>query len=111
LTITTGVVRLPTMADAPRLLHRYSQHGYTTHPGLAMRAEGEAVSAAVQAEITARAHRTAHERELLEWARHRQEIENHLRWLTSQRGRSDLRTEVRAASRMLDRVDRKLREG
>lgn len=51
------------MSERPRLLHRHSQHGYTSRPSEALQGEPEAVSADEQAQITRDAQRTAQARE------------------------------------------------
>ena len=93
------------MPDAPRLLHRRSQYGYTQDLSKALFAEGEAVSAEDQAWLTARSHRTAHDAQLVQWRERRAEIEKQIDWLESQR-LADVHAQLRTARRQLDRIDK-----
>ena len=51
-------------ADAPRLLHKHSQHGYTANPGDAMPHEPEAIPAALQDHYSQDARRRDRARKL-----------------------------------------------
>jgi DNA-binding FrmR family transcriptional regulator len=102
--------------DSPRLLARNSTRphpelgtGYTDRPDLALIGEPEAVSVDEQAMLTARVHRARHEAELRELAEHRAAIQRELDWLHSQRYAKDVRTQIRAVQRQLDRIDQKLK--
>lgn len=101
--------------DAVRLLARNSaaEHatlgiGYTSDPSRALRAEPEAVTADVQRALTARAGRTARERQLEEWNARRAELQRTLDWLHSQRFVRDVRSTIRALERQLARLDRRI---
>ena len=97
------------MTDAPRLLHRRSEHAYTSDPTRALTDAGEAVPLETQAELTARAHRSQRQTQLDEWGQRRQAIQRELNWLISQRFQSDVRSQLRALQRQVDRLDARLR--
>jgi hypothetical protein len=97
------------MPDAPRLLHRRSEHAYTSDPTRALGDAGEAVPADTQIELTARVHRTERQQQLDEWARRKASIQRQIDWLQSQRFRRDVRSELRALQRQVDRLDKRLR--
>ncbi|MGZ4185010.1 MAG: hypothetical protein ACXVSF_06455 [Solirubrobacteraceae bacterium] len=97
--------------DAPRLLHRRSQYGYTTDVDRALYQEPEAVPRDDQAVITARAHRSAREAQLVEWRERRAAIERQLSWLNSRRFERNVTTQVRALQRQLDRIDKRIASG
>jgi hypothetical protein len=87
------------MTDVPRYLARRSEVGYTNHMIAAMSDEPEAVSVAVQDEMTARMHRVVHESKRETWAATREEL----------RRQSDFHAaRVRACQREIRRLDRKL---
>jgi hypothetical protein len=94
------------MADAPRLLHRRSQYGYTDRPEYAMHAEPEAVPAEDQEWITSRSHRTEREAQVLHWRERRANIEREVDWLYSQRFDRDVSKPLRTLRRQLDRLDK-----
>lgn len=95
--------------DAARLLHRHSQFAYTSDPTRALTDAGEAIPADTQAEQTARAHRTQRQTQLDEWQRRRAVIQREIDWLESQRFKRDVRSELRALQRQVDRLDKRLR--
>ena len=95
--------------DPIRLLHKHSSHGYTSNPAQALPGAGEAITAAEQDELTARSHRTARQQQLNEWQRRKAAMQREIDWLTSQRFRRDVRSEVRALQRQVDSVDKRLR--
>lgn len=97
------------MPDALRLLHRRSEHGYTSDPSRGLTGAGEAVPAEFQEAISARAHRAEREAQLAEWSARRERIQREIDWLYSQRFRRDVRSELRALQRQVDRIDRRLR--
>jgi hypothetical protein len=99
---------LPAAIDAPRLLHRRSEHGYTSDPTRALGDAGEAVPVEAQAELTARVHRSERQAQLDEWARRKAAIQREIDWLTSQRFRRDVRSDLRALQRQVDRLDARL---
>ena len=94
--------------DAVRLLHRDSTHGYTDNPARAVVGEAEAVSAEYQLEVSARSHRQARQARAAELLEHRLELERHIAWLYSQRKRGDVRSQMRAAARALERLGAEL---
>ena len=97
------------MGDAPRLLHRRSEHGYTADPSRALLGAGEAVPVEAQHELTARVHRAARQAQLDEWERRKAAIQREIDWLYSQRFQRDVRSQLRALQRQVDRLDRHLR--
>jgi len=99
--------------DAPRLLARNStrEHpllgvGYTDELDHAMRDEPEAVPLDYQQLLTARAHRTARQAQLDEWATRRASIQREIDWLYSQRFQVDVSKALRVLRRQLDRLDK-----
>ena len=96
------------MGDSTRLLHRRSEHGYTDHPGRALPQEPEAVSREVQRSITAQAQDQAHQLRVAQWVEHRMEIQRRIDWVYSQRLRRDVRSQLRALERQLDRLDKRI---
>ena len=97
------------MPDALRLLHRRSEHGYTSDPSRGLTGAGEAVPPEFQEVVTARAHRAERDAQLDEWRERRARIQREIDWLISQRFRRDVRSDLRALQRQLDRLDRRLR--
>lgn len=61
-----------------------------------------------QAELTARVHRSERQAQLDEWARRKAAIQREIDWLTSQRFRRDVRSDLRALQRQVDRLDARL---
>lgn len=96
-------------SDPPRLLHRRSEHGYTSDPTRALGDAGEAVPVEAQAELTARAHRSERQAQLEEWEQRRQAIQRQIDWLYSQRFQRDVRSQLRALQRQVDKLDARLR--
>lgn len=96
------------VSDSPRLLHRRSQHGYTDRLDLALPHEPEAISAADQAFLTARAQRAQHQVQLQEWEARRAAIAREIDWLYSQRFARDVSKTLRTLRRQLDRVDKQI---
>jgi hypothetical protein len=97
--------------DAPRFLARHSQYAYTEDPAKALPAEPEAINAEAQELLTLRAQRTAREVRLVQWRERREAVARELDWLYSQRLRRDVRTQLRAVQRQLDRLDQKIAAG
>lgn len=97
------------MPDGPRLLHKRSQHGYTSLPSRALFKEPEAISVHAQQALAAAAARTAREQQLAEWEQARQEIARRLDWLFSQRLQRDVRQQLRSTRYQLDQLDAKMR--
>ena len=97
------------MTDTPRLLHRRSEHAYTSDPTRALTDAGEAVPEDAQLAITARSHRSARQTQLTEWADSKTALERQVNWLEAQRFHRDIRSEVRALQRQIDRLDQRLR--
>jgi hypothetical protein len=98
------------VVETLRLLHARSQYGYTDRPDLALRSEPEAISQEAQDALAARSQRAARDAQLEEWRERRGAVARELQWLYSQRLRRDVRTQLRAVQRQLDRLDRKLTE-
>ena len=96
------------MPDQPRLLHRHSPHGYTDQLSHSLFAEPEAVSADVQRRQTDDARRAAHQRDVDEWQDRRAAMQREVDWLYSMRFQRDVRSQVRALERQLDRLDQRI---
>jgi hypothetical protein len=97
--------------DAPRLLHRRSQFGYTRSVHEGLRDEPEAVDASTQARLTELAHGREQERRRADWLEARRQLVAVLDWLGSRPLGLELRDEVRGIRRVLDRADRRLQTG
>lgn len=95
--------------DAPRLLHRRSEHGYTSDPTRALTDAGEAVPVDVQDALTARVRRSERQAQLDEWETRKAAIQREIDWLQSQRFRRDVRSQLRALQRQVDKLDARLR--
>jgi tripartite-type tricarboxylate transporter receptor subunit TctC len=94
--------------DAPRLLHRHSPHGYTDQLAHSLFQEPEAVSADDQQRLTAAAHQAAKDAQVSEWQERRARIQREFDWLYSQRFRRDVRSQLRAVQRQLERLDQRI---
>ena len=97
------------MADAPRLLHRRSQFGYTDRVDRALFDEPEAVSDDEQFEITERSRR--HERDTLasEWGKCSSRVLGAVDHFTSvTHPPSSLRSSLRVIVRQVERIERDL---
>lgn len=98
----------PVVVEPPRLLAAKSEYGYVDRVDLALVDEPEAVAVADQREITARAQRQASTRALALWR------DSSARWLgdldalVATRFDVDVSDELRALTRAIERVDRKL---
>ena len=99
------------MPDAPRLLHRDSAHGYTSNPSHALRGEPEAVPEGDQDRLTLAAAANERRARVEEWQRRRETIQREINWLYSQRLRRNVRSQLRALQRQLDRLDRLVDRG
>lgn len=106
-----GLPSVTASNDAPHLLARRSQYGYTTDPAFALVHEPEAVSASALAEITAASKRRERQRVLDEWRGRRLVVMREIEWLQSQRFQRDVRSTVRALQRQVDKLDVRLRAG
>lgn len=92
-----------------RLLHRSSAHGYTSHPGKAMRHEGEAVPADYQEPLADRARHDEAQRLAHEWDKCSQRVLGavaHFEAITHPSDR--LRSNLRVVTRAVERVGREL---
>jgi hypothetical protein len=94
-------------ADAPRLLHKYSQHGYTSHLHEAMRDEPEAIPLAVQDDYAQDAHRRDRECRIAAWRQCRSAIAAGVAAYEPIADRPAL-GDLRAISRSLRRIDQRL---
>ena len=96
------------MGDNPRLLHKNSQHAYTTDPTRAMRGEPEAISEQAAAELEHKAALERAQRDRAEWQRCRSTIVRQLDWLYSRREAFDTNSQRRALQRQLERIDKQI---
>ena len=95
--------------DAPRLLHRRSQFGYTRSVHEALRDEPEAVDVATQRRLSELAHVREQERRRADWLEARVRLLEVVGWLQARPLGVELRDELRAIRRVVDRADRRLR--
>lgn len=96
------------MSDEPRFLHRKSEHGYTDRLGDALELEPEAVPADYQVTLTARARRRERVYDLAAWRVARTRIAAELEALDGLAKAHNLSSDLRAISRVLERVDKRL---
>jgi hypothetical protein len=90
------------------LLARASQYGYTAHPGRALNQEPEAISADAQRIVCAQSRASAQRQRVETWEEHRANLQRTMAWLYSQRLQRDVRTQLRALERQIERLDRKI---
>jgi hypothetical protein len=96
-------------ADPPRLLHRSSEHGYTSKPALALNREPEAVDESTQHAITQKAHRRERDRQVTAWRETSIVITAALsRFTTSAHVDRRVESTVRVIRRATARLDREL---
>jgi hypothetical protein len=94
--------------DELRLLHK--TRGYTVDPRRALPREPEALTVDQLAQVELRAGRRHRERQLADWRARRRELERSIDWLYAQRNQRDVRSQLRALQRQLDRLDETIRK-
>jgi hypothetical protein len=98
--------------DAPRLLHRQSEHGYTDLPHRSLPAEPEAVPASYQRRITEQAHRREQARLAAAWVETAEVIDTALDGFAAVAGNDRaIQREVSAVRRSADRLGRRVTAG